>query len=73
MPAVAFDDEGALDPEEVELLAELLLDVLLRLVERKLGVLASQEGFVVIREVLRDLGIGADAGSGQIGLLIHDC
>ena len=65
--AVAVDDERHRDHHEVQLAAEVFLDVLLDREDRPLRFPRRQQGVVVPRQHLLEIGVTADARSGEIG------
>ena len=68
--ALLGDDQRHFDAEEVELAAEAVFDEALDCGNGLLSLLAVEQRGVMIRQDLGDLLIGADAGAGEIGLLV---
>ena len=64
------DDERNLDHVQVQLLAEIALDVVLDYVDGLLGLPAVERRCVVVRQDLLEVLVVADARPGKIGLLV---
>ncbi len=69
--ALGVDDERHLDTDEVELAAEAVLDEALDGGDRLLGLLGVEQRQVVVREDLFEVLVVADAGTGEVGLLVE--
>ena len=70
--ALGVDDERDLDPHEVQLAAEAVLDVPLDGRDRALRLLRVEKRRVVVRQDLLQLLVVADARTGEVGLLVEN-
>ena len=69
-PAFCLDDQGNRDHHQVKLPAKLLLDIDFGGKNRLLRVLGIQQGMVVLRQDLLQLGIVPNTGTCEVGSLV---
>ena len=69
-PDVGVDDERDLDPDQAQLPAQVVLDVVLDDEDRLLRLARGQQRVVVLRQDLLELRVVADAGPGRSASLL---